>query len=433
LQVTNLSDEAWSIILRARPRDPDAAGMRVLPPTEPVTIAVGAAITLSIGFAFDPAQLPPWPYRDTDPTYTIEPAELDRLERDGWLEIFDARALARADEDPVAPRPAPLAGLPYRALPRAASAVRLSWSPGLLQSTNDGAASGQVLLFDAHKADSAEPALRHELDLARLGARLTRRAEGAGPPDTLELAFVRHETAVLPHTTVLAAFLDLDQDGRIDWRVAAGPEAAITGSGSERRMGVAAVRWDAEADAPAENPRAIARWPVTLHGRVATFAVPLATFGMESAPTKIALYGAAYGLDETWWDAPNVDWVPDGLIEDGGGEAGDEASGPPPPEDWLQLDASATGALPELGERPPGDRSVELVRAVCRSSAPDGAGTVLALLPDNPADPLTGEPGQVALLTGADTWLPGAPVPELPIALRLPCRAWLPWGFAPAR
>jgi subtilisin family serine protease len=433
VQVTNLSGEARSILLRARPRDPGAAGLRVLPPTEPVTIAAGSSISLAVGFAFDPASLPPWPYRDADPTFTIDPADLDRLERDGWLEIFDARALVTAEEDPSAPRPAPLAGLPYRALPRAASAVRLSWSPGLLQSTNDGAAAGQVMLFDVHEADAAEPALRHELDLARFGARLTRRAEGAGTPDTLELAFVRHETAALPHTTVLAAFLDLDQDGRIDWRVAAGPEAAITGSGSERRMGVAAVRWDAEADAPAENPRAIARWPATLHGRVATFAVPLATFGMESAPTKLALYGAAYGLDETWWGAPNVDWVPDASIEDGNLDAGDEASGPPLPEDWLRLEASATRALPVLGERPPGDRSVELVRAVCRSSAPDGLGTVLALLPDNPADPLGGAPGQVAVLTGADTRLSGAPVPELPLALRLPCRAWLPWGFAPAR
>ncbi len=424
LELTNRGATELAVHVRNAPRDPNAAGLALRPIDAPIRLAPGASGTVPVAFELDPAALPAWPFDPSGGPASIEAGLMDRFVRDGWLELHDAAVGAAPPTDTL-----PAAVVPYRALPRAASALRLAWSPGLLQWQNDGAMAGRALLFDGNRLDPDEPDLRAEADLEGVGARFERRAEGTGPPDTLALAFIRHESAVLPHTTLLAAFLDLDGDGAVDWRIAAGPEAAVAGSGSDRRLGVAAVRWDPERDEAAGAPIAVAPWPATLHARVALVRVPLSVFG-EQTPSSLALYASAEGLDETWWRAPAVDLVPDDALATTSG--------------WLTIAASATARLDGPGVVAPNASGAVVAPAQCRDDAasrPSGdegpeAGndrepnaTVLAVFPDNPADPERGEPGSWALLTGTDARLIGAPIPEL--GLPRPCRAYLPWGGVP--
>ena len=299
--VTNLGAEAAR--LSVVPSFADATGADAVEVIAPDTLVVepGATESFEIGFQVNGAHLADWPYGFQGDAVTAE--GMDAVELDGWLAFVHVDAAGEPLADAVSPQ------VPFLLIARPAARVStrgIPEEPGNpspeLRFANPAANDGRAELYWRLASDPEEDTVRHELDLVDVGVRYRDR----------RLEFLLHtaEPMTLPQVTSVEVYIDTDTDGAADRRVRAGPEKALTGSGSDDRMVVVAGQWDAEAEAVVGPESVVGGQPVDLFTRVPWFSVPFEAVGLD-APQALGLSVVHRGLTEDWIGINFTDRVPD--------------------------------------------------------------------------------------------------------------------------
>lgn len=385
IEVINLAVEPFLISLIGSWRNPAAAaGLELLLPEEPILVPARGQAAVDVGLRLTAARLSTGIAPDESPWAAV----MNRLEVDGQVELraVDAGGRPRTEIPP--------ASMPIQVLPRRAAALRGAPATGLggpVLRFAAGAYPGQVELYAvpeldgrAAQADPDEPELDLGADLWQLGLR-ERPAAG-----TLDLAVAAREATLLAHTVMTTFWLDRDEDGRFDLRLRLGPLGLLGGSsiqGPELGWGVAT--WDPQmASAGAERVEALRGAP--LGSGILRLSVPLSELGLaEGQPFRLALNRR--GVTEDWYLRPDQDWAPDGADATGGPR--------------YRFDPGRAALSPAAWQtQVPGGASVDIpLLPVGDGSAPPGEW--LAVYPDNPGRPVTGQVQRLRL-GGGSAWLP---------------------------
>ncbi len=367
VQLHNLTDEEIRLVPSLVLRNPEHAPALQAELPSGVLVAGRETAQLEVSFRLDTGRVPEWTLRG-QPRASAE--ALDRLEIDGWLVLTPSDPLG----NPRAGIPA--AQVPFRILPRRATRAYLAqWevpvgsTPGRLVFQNLSPHNGWVELFhvpaNGEQGDPDEPEVAGGLDIQYVGVRFDTPASQPSRPE-LSLAIALHEVATVPQRTSYEVYLDVDRDGRPDFRLRNGTRRALGASPSPDEMAVALGRWD-PASQEVTDERIIGPQKADLFTRVTMLSVPIGELGLAE-PAPIAFYVVHRGLTEDWLGLPAFDVAPDGALT--------------APGAWYSYDPAATSYRPESWTV--GMAGSALATATLLAGQGHEAVPLLVVFPDNP-------------------------------------------------